>query len=87
VNQCIILTEEDPLDESAPYFLPFYLKAREDISLMKNQLEYASVIFKDVKEFYGDKLESEEMSKLVAEFRNRVAQWRGKSKSRRADKK
>jgi hypothetical protein len=38
VSQCIILSEEDPLDESAPYFLAFYLKAREDVSVMKNQL-------------------------------------------------
>jgi hypothetical protein len=50
--------------------------------VMKNQLEFASVLFKSVKEFYGDKLESEEMAKLIVEFRNRVGQWRVKQRAR-----
>jgi hypothetical protein len=53
---------------------------------MKNQLEFASLLFKGVKEFYGDKLESEEMAKLVMDFRNRVIQWRTKQRGRNRDK-
>mgnify|MGYP000966152418 CR=1 FL=1 len=29
VNHCILLTEENSKDESAAYFLPFYMKARD----------------------------------------------------------
>jgi hypothetical protein len=53
-----LLSEENPLDNSALFFLPFYMQAREEISLMKKKLEEASATFKAVKDFYGDKLES-----------------------------
>jgi hypothetical protein len=29
VNQCILLSEENPRDESAAFFLPFYMQARD----------------------------------------------------------
>ena len=48
------------------------MQAREEISLMKRSLEDATLLFKSVKEFYGDKMESEEMAKFIIDFRNRV---------------
>lgn len=38
VNQCILLSEENSKDESAAFFLPFYMQAREEINLMKRKL-------------------------------------------------
>ena len=35
-------------------------------------------MFKSVKEYYGDKMESEEMAKFIIEFRGRVNAFRAK---------
>lgn len=48
------------------------MQAREEVNLMKRKLEEATFLFKTVKEYYGDKLESEEMAKFIINFRTRV---------------
>jgi hypothetical protein len=78
VNQCILLSEENAQDESAEFFLKFYLEAREEISNMKKKYDEATNVFRTVKEYYGDKLESEEMARFVLDFRNRVNQFKSK---------
>jgi hypothetical protein len=37
-------------------------------------------LFKSVKEFYGDKMESEEMAKFITDFRSRVAEFKKKNR-------
>ena len=58
------------------------MKAREEISLMKRRLEEATMLFKSVREFYGDKMESEEMARFIIEFRKRVNDFKKRQKSR-----
>lgn len=54
------------------------MQTREEINLMKNKLEDATFLFKTVKEFYGDKLESEEMARFIIDFRKRVCSFKAK---------
>ena len=80
VQKCILLTEDNPQDESAAFFLPFYIQAREEVTLMKRKLEEATLVFKMTKEFYGDKMESEDMARFVIDFRQRVIALKKKPK-------
>jgi len=45
---------------------------------MKKKYDEASAVFKIVKDYYGDKLESEEMTRFILDFRNRVNQFKAK---------
>ena len=54
------------------------MQTREDVNLMKSKLEDATFLFKTVKEFYGDKLESEEMARFIIDFRKRVCEFKSK---------
>ena len=48
---------------------------------MKKRLEEATLLFRSVKEYYGDKLESEEMAKFIIDFRRRVMDFKKKIKA------
>ena len=78
VNQCILLSEDHPTDHSAAYFLPFYMQARNDVNLMKKKLEEATFLFMTVRDFYGEKMESEQMARFIIDFRARVQQFKAK---------
>jgi hypothetical protein len=49
---------------------------------MKKKYDEAVAIFKAAKEYYGDKLESEQMTHFIVDFRNRVNQFKAKRRNK-----